>query len=125
MLVAIVRKGSRLITVDGVAYRWRIRRRPTYGQAIGEGPLTIPIEPAEGPGPVLLVSLPFSRPDAWVGERTMAVRPALVAEVIRTALRRGWDPSRPGRAFALDVTEDDLTAMLGVPPAYEVPFARD
>ncbi|NJP28586.1 hypothetical protein OHB01_06370 [Microbispora hainanensis] len=47
------------------------------------------------------------------------------AEVIRTALRRGWDPARPGRAFHLDVTEDDLTAMLGVPPAYEVPFARD
>ncbi|MFI9577005.1 hypothetical protein ACIG5D_36720 [Microbispora rosea] len=72
---------------------------------------------------MLLVSLPFSRPDAWVGERTMAVRPALVAEVIRTALRRGWDLYRPGRAF-LDVTEDDLTAMLGAPPVYEVPFAR-
>ncbi|XVQ85160.1 hypothetical protein ACQP2K_41210 [Microbispora siamensis] len=122
--MAIPVKGSRLITVDGVAYRWRIRRKPTYRQAIGEGPLTFPVEPAEGPGRMLLVSLPFSRPDAWVGERTTAVRPALVAAVIRMALYRGWDPRQAGRAFALDVTEDDLTEMLGGPTAYQVPFAR-
>ncbi|WP_432926673.1 hypothetical protein ACQPZZ_36580 [Microbispora sp. CA-135349] len=121
--MAIPRKGSRLITVDGVAYRWRIRRKPAYGQAI-EGALTFAIELAEGPGRVLLVSLPFSRPDAWVGERTMAVRPALVAAVVRMALGQGWDPCRAGRAFDLDVTEDDLAAMLGGPPVYEVPFAR-
>ncbi|MEV4300010.1 hypothetical protein [Microbispora rosea] len=120
--MAIPRKGSRLITVDGVAYRWRIRRKPTYRQAI-EGSLTFAIELAEGPGRVLLVSLPFSRPDAWVGERAMAVRPALVAEVVRMALGQGWDPCQAGRAFDLDVTEDDLAAMLGGPPVYEVPFA--
>ncbi|WP_226874086.1 hypothetical protein [Microbispora sitophila] len=123
--MAIPRKGSRLITVDGATYRWRIRHKPTYGQAIGEGPLTFPVEPAEGPGRVLLVSLPFSRPDVWVGERTMAVRPALVAAVIRMALKRGWDPWQAGHAFDLDVTEDDhLAEMLGGPPVYEVPFAR-
>ncbi|GIH50784.1 hypothetical protein SAMN05421833_12376 [Microbispora rosea] len=122
--MAIPRKGSRLITVDGVAYRWRIRRKPTYGQAIGEGSLSFAIELAEGPGLVLLVSLPFSLPDVWVGERTMAVRPALVAEAVRMALGQGWDPRQAGRAFDLDVTEDDLVAMLGGPPVYEVPFAR-
>lgn len=122
--MAISSKGARLITVDGVAYRWRIRHKPTYGQAIGEGSLTFPVEPAEGPGRVLLVTLPFSRPDAWVGERTMAVRPALVAAVIRMARRRGWGPGQAGPAFDLDVTEDDLTEMLGGPPVYTVPSPR-
>ncbi|WP_221891361.1 hypothetical protein [Microbispora sp. KK1-11] len=122
--MAIPRKGARLITVDGVPYRWRIRRKPTYGQAIGEGSLTFPVEPAEGPGRVLLVSLPFSRPDAWSGERTMPVRPALVAAVIRMALHRGWDPWQAGPAVDFDVTEDDLAEMLGGPPVYAVPFPR-
>ncbi|WP_431882884.1 hypothetical protein [Micromonospora gifhornensis] len=31
----LTRKGSRLITVDGVVYRWRARGRPTYAQALG------------------------------------------------------------------------------------------
>ncbi|GLX10481.1 hypothetical protein Misp03_74070 [Microbispora sp. NBRC 16548] len=124
MFVAIPRKGSRLITVDGVAYRWRIRRKPTYDQGNGWSPLTFAVQPAEGPGRVLLVSLPFVRPDAWLGERTMAVRPALVAAVVRMALGRGWGPWQAGPAVGLDVTEDDLTEMLGGPPAYEVPFAR-
>lgn len=38
--MALVRKGSRLITVDGVTYRWRLRGRPTYDQgrtALTEG----------------------------------------------------------------------------------------
>lgn len=30
--VAIPKKGSRLISVDGTAYRWRIRHKPTYSQ---------------------------------------------------------------------------------------------
>ncbi|MEN3536390.1 hypothetical protein AAH991_14845 [Microbispora sp. ZYX-F-249] len=117
-------KGSRPITVDGVAYRWRIRRKPTYSQGNGWSPMTFAVQPAEGPGRALLVSLPFFRPDAWLGARTTAVRPALVAAAVRLALRRGWDPRRPGPAFACDVTEDDLAAMPGGPPAYEVPFPR-
>ncbi|MEU6430197.1 hypothetical protein ABZ860_30265 [Microbispora sp. NPDC046973] len=122
--MAIPRKGSRPITVDGVVYRWRIRRKPTYHQGNGWSPLTFAVQPAEEPWRVLLVSLPFLRPDAWLGERTMSVRPALVAAVIRLALRRGWDPHQAGPAFDLDVTEDDLAEMLGGPPVYRVPSPR-
>ncbi|MFI6297620.1 hypothetical protein ACIBEJ_38915 [Nonomuraea sp. NPDC050790] len=39
--MAIPKKGSRLITVDGVRYRWRIRHKPSYGQGIGEEPATV------------------------------------------------------------------------------------
>jgi hypothetical protein len=35
--MALGRKGSRTIVVDGVAYRWRLRRRPTYSRAVRLG----------------------------------------------------------------------------------------
>lgn len=120
--MAIPKKGARLITVGDAAYRWRIRRKPTYCQGNGWTPLTFAVETAERPGRALLVTLPCSRPDAWRGERAMTVRPALVAAVIRTALGRGWDPRQPGNAFTLDLGEDDLTDVMGgQPPAYGVP----
>ncbi|MFI6452490.1 hypothetical protein ACIBF6_13110 [Streptosporangium amethystogenes] len=123
--MAIPKKGSRLITVDGVIYRWRIRRKPTYCQGNGWGPLTFAVESAEKPGRVLLVALPFARPDAWLGERTMAVRPALVTAIIGTALDRGWDPQQKGNAFTLDLNENDLIHVMGgQPPSYGVPFMR-
>lgn len=123
--MSIPKKGSRLIAVDGVIYRWRIRRKPTYCQANSWAPLTFAVEPADEPGSVLLVSLPCSRPDAWLGERAMAIRPALVSATIRRALKCGWDPHQIGNAFIFSLTEDDLTeAMNGQPPSYVVPFMR-
>ncbi|MEU1384358.1 MULTISPECIES: hypothetical protein [unclassified Nonomuraea] len=123
--MSIPKKGSRLNTVDGVTYRWRIRRKPTYCQANSWGPLTFAVEPTDGPRRVLLVLLPCSRPDARLGERAMAVRPALVSAAIRKALDHGWDPHQTGNAFTLRLTEDDLTeAMNGQPPSYAVSFMR-
>jgi hypothetical protein len=119
--VAIPEKGSRLISVDGTAYRWRIRHKPTYSQGNSCGPLTYAVELTEGPGRVLLVKLPCSRPDAWLGERTMTVRPTLVTATIRRALDRGWDPSQAGSAFTLNLTEDDLSdVMNGHSPSHGI-----
>ncbi|GAA3709677.1 hypothetical protein GCM10022224_089000 [Nonomuraea antimicrobica] len=109
--MAIPKKGARPITVDGTGYRWRIRHKPTHCQGNGWGPMTFAVERAEAPGRVLLVSLPYSRPDAWLGERTTAVRPALVAATIRRARTGGWDPSRAGNAFELTLTDEDLTDL--------------
>ncbi len=116
------RKGSRFITVDGTAFRWRIRHRPTYRRDNGWSPLTVTVERTEEPGRVLVVSLPCARPDNPLGERTIAVRPALVAGCIRRALEQGWNPGRPGSAFTLTVTEDELAVLLGEPPRYLIPF---
>ncbi|WP_197048702.1 hypothetical protein [Streptosporangium roseum] len=116
------RRGSRPISVDGTAFRWRIRPRPTYCQGNGWSPLTVTVERAEEPGRVLVVSLPCARPDNWLGERTIAVRPALVAGCVRRALEQGWNPGQPGSAFTLTVTEDELAVLLGEPPQYLIPF---
>ncbi|MFF0776420.1 hypothetical protein ACFYUK_46585 [Nonomuraea wenchangensis] len=123
--MAIPKKGSRLITVDGTLFRWRVRRKPTYDQGNSWGPMTFSVELAGASGRVLLVSLPCSRPDAWWGERTMAIRPALVTATIRTALNHGWDPQQAGNAYELALTDEDLTELMnGQPPAYDAPFMR-
>ncbi|MEU6021839.1 hypothetical protein [Micromonospora sp. NPDC047134] len=97
--MALTKKGSRLITVDGVVYRWRVRGRPTYAQALGERPLALAVEQADRKGRVLLVSLPQDHPSNWFGGLPVPVLPSTVAAVIRTALSEGWRPSQPGAAF--------------------------
>ncbi|WP_214416276.1 hypothetical protein [Sphaerisporangium fuscum] len=116
------RKGSRRIVVDGAVFRWRVPRRPRYRQGDDRMPLTFTVERAEEPGSVLVVSLPCARPDNQVGERTIAVRPLLVAGCVRRAVEQGWDPGRRGSAFPLTVTEDELAVLLGGPPQYLIPF---
>ncbi|TMR88031.1 hypothetical protein EJK15_68485 [Nonomuraea basaltis] len=45
--MAIPKKGSRHITVDGAVLRWRVRRKPTYCQGNGWGPMTFAVELAD------------------------------------------------------------------------------
>ncbi|WP_336204324.1 hypothetical protein [Nonomuraea sp. LPB2021202275-12-8] len=123
--MAIPKKGSRFITVDGTIFRWRVRRRPTYCQGNSWGPMTFAVELADAPGRVLLASLPCSRPDAWWGERTITIRPALVTATVRMALCHGWDPRQAGKTFDFALTDGDLTELMnGQSPAYDVPFMR-
>ncbi|WP_171166438.1 hypothetical protein [Streptomyces sp. I05A-00742] len=100
--MAMPRKGSRRITVDGIAYRWRVRHRPTYDQAVAGAPLTYAVEQAESPGTTLVVTAEGTRPDGWFGAPSVVVTPSTVAEVVRTARSRGWTPERPGPSFHLD-----------------------
>ncbi|MFF0123748.1 hypothetical protein ACFYP7_31205 [Micromonospora arida] len=94
-------KGSRRIAVDGVTYRWSVRRRPTYCQANGWSPLTFVVELAGQPGAVLVAALPCAHPGNWIGLPSQPVLPGTVAVGVRRALAAGWQPSRPGPAFEL------------------------
>ncbi|MEU7741741.1 hypothetical protein [Nonomuraea sp. NPDC049158] len=120
--MAMPKKGSRLITVGGAAFRWRVRHKPTYRQGDTWSPLTFTVERAEQPGNVLVVSLPCARPDNWQGERTITIRPVLVAGCVQRALEQGWNSSQRGAPFTLTVTEDELPGLLGEPPQYLIPF---
>lgn len=109
--MALAVKGSRLITVDGTVYRWRLRRRPTYTQQFFDTPLTFAVELADGDGSVLVVAVPeVSNPASLFGVSCLIVLPALVAVVIQTALNRGWQPAVPGVPFQLNVASGDLPA---------------
>ncbi|WP_442805460.1 hypothetical protein [Streptomyces sp. GMR22] len=102
--MALVRKGSRRIVVDGTAYRWRLRRRPTYLQGLAWSPCTFAVEHAEAPGTTLVVTTSQPHPSNWLGREAKPVRPADVAEAIELALGTGWDPEAPGRPFHLDLS---------------------
>ncbi|MER6448044.1 hypothetical protein [Streptomyces venezuelae] len=103
--MALVKKGSRLITVDGTAYRWRLRSRPTYGRGLVMSPLAYAVEHAEDPGTTLVVTTGRPHPGNWLGRPGSPVLPAEVADGIRTALAGGWQPGNPGSPFRLDRSE--------------------
>ncbi|MCX5384725.1 hypothetical protein [Streptomyces sp. NBC_00083] len=100
--MALARKGSRRITVDGVDYRWRLRRRPTYSQDMCWSPATYAVEHADAPGTTLVITTNQPHPSSVFGQSATPVRPSDVADTIRTARARGWMPESPGSPFHLD-----------------------
>jgi hypothetical protein len=94
--MVLARKGSRLVTVDGVVYRWRVRKRPPR-----PGPLSFAVERADRRGAILLATLPEPDPDRWPD---IPVVPSLVAAMVRQGRAQGWRPDQPGATFPLRVT---------------------
>ncbi|MGI5401535.1 hypothetical protein ACQEVG_19250 [Streptomyces sp. CA-135486] len=102
--MALNKKGSRRITVDGIAYRWRIRRKPTYTQQLCWTPLTYAVELADTlcPATTLVVTTGQPHPGNWLGVEAEPLRPAHVAASIREARTQGWKPAEAGSPFLLD-----------------------
>ncbi|WP_406230595.1 hypothetical protein [Nocardia sp. NBC_01009] len=99
--MTLPKKGARRIVVDGTAYRWRVRRRPTYMQGIALTRLNFAVEHAAHPGTTLVVDTGHAHPRNWMDIPPVSVRPADVAASIRLGLARGWQPSSPGSPFML------------------------
>jgi hypothetical protein len=108
--MALVRKGSRRIIVDGVTYRWRVRRRPTYDQGLVWSPLTYAIEQAETSGTTLVITINQPHPSNWCEIAARPVLPAEVAATIRMAHAKGWTPDEPGSPFLLDLSQGFVPA---------------
>lgn len=105
--MALNKKGSRRITVDGIEYRWRVRRKPSYMQGLCWTPMTYAVETANSgqPGTVLTVTTGQAHPGNWLGVQAEPIRPAHVAASIREARIQGWDPTQAGSPFQLDRSE--------------------
>ncbi|GGZ98068.1 hypothetical protein GCM10010371_67220 [Streptomyces subrutilus] len=103
--MTLPKKGSRRIVVNGVAYRWRVRRRPTYDQGMSWSPLTYAVEQADAPGTTLMVRTDRPHPGNWMSELTFPVLPSSVAAAVQAAREKGWTPEAPGSPFLLDETE--------------------
>jgi hypothetical protein len=99
--MAIPKKGSRTLSVNGVRYRWRIRRKPTYDESIFSAPFSVAVERVEPPSHcVLVLAAGFPRPDSLVpGSESLSVTPRMIAASIEDALSHGWQPERAGSAF--------------------------
>ena len=113
--MAIPKKGSRPISVEGNEYRWLVRRKPTYSQANGWTPMTLAVSSANSRSSTLVATLDTNRPDAWVASGDVAVNPRNVSAIIRRALAAGWNPAEPGKPFQLSADVADLESA-GVPP---------
>ncbi|MEU2155515.1 hypothetical protein ABZ532_10950 [Streptomyces sp. NPDC019396] len=102
--MALNKKGSRHIIVDGIEYRWRIRRKPTYMQGLCWTPMTYAVEAANAdqPGTTLVVTTGQTHPSNWLVLEAGPIRPAHVAAGIREAQIQGWDPTQAGSPFQLD-----------------------
>ncbi|MET4648282.1 hypothetical protein ABID95_008054 [Streptomyces atratus] len=87
--MALVREGSRGIIVDGTAYRWRLRGRPTYFQGLVWSPCTFAVEYADTPGTTLVVTTGQPHPSNWIGREATPVLPFGVAKAIELAFREG------------------------------------
>jgi hypothetical protein len=98
----MARKGSRRIVVDGTAYRWRLRGRPTYSQGLAWSPCRFAVEHVDTPGMTLVVTTNQPHPGNWIGREAEPVLPSNVAMAVRLALREGWTPAVPGPVFHLD-----------------------
>ncbi|MFJ6184806.1 hypothetical protein [Streptomyces sp. NPDC092295] len=93
--MALNKKGSRRITVDGIEYRWRIRRKPSYMQGLCWTPLTYAVEAASGsqPGTTLIVTSGQAHPaTGWALRRSPFVRLTLLPAFERHGIKAGIQP---------------------------------
>ncbi|MFE6056755.1 hypothetical protein ACFQ6N_38970 [Kitasatospora sp. NPDC056446] len=98
--MALAKKGSRRIVVDGVEYRWRLSSRH-WCCDYDPSTLGYAVEDAERPGTTLVVET--GRPSVFEPGPTPAelVLPREVAAGIRAARSDGWTPRRDGSPFKL------------------------
>jgi hypothetical protein len=103
--MAVPKKGSRRIVVDGITYVWRLRRRQTRKQVEGVEGVTVTVsrEDCKGAVAVLAFSDRFHVVSPFVN--TNPVLPSEVAHQIRQALAAGWEPNQPGGQFTLCVAQ--------------------
>ena len=104
--MALTRRGSRRIVVDDIAYRWRVRRKPTYCQSNGWGPQSYAVEHETNPGTTLVVETGRAHPGNWFTLTSGPIQPADVAKSIHEALSLGWTPQTPGSPFVLRLHAD-------------------
>lgn len=95
--MGIPKKKSRRIEVDGRAFRWLMRPGcHCYEDCDKTHGATVTFQAdEERPGRVCQTFLTWSYPDG-------SVTPEIIRQVIRKALKVGWNPSERGNAFQLE-----------------------
>jgi hypothetical protein len=104
--MAIRKKGSRRIVVDGVEYRWRIAPLPTRSEEDYACAMTASVQRAENAGQVLFV-LCGLRAGNILGRPGAVVTPRQIAAAIRNALATGWKPDQSGEPFRTKLPSAD------------------
>jgi|GEM_PF-1242142 len=106
--MTLPKKGTRSISINGVLYRWSVRRKPTYLQGIGQSHMSVAVEREDAPQQTLRIILPVPRRDNWLLLPGYVVKPSDIARWVPKALTEGWVPHMSGAAFDLVLSESDL-----------------
>jgi len=102
--MAIPKKGSRKIVVDGIAYRWRIRWKPSIStQDCFSAGLTAAVELYDEPRGVLMICFTHSSYKHYPSMQIEPVTPTHVKTAIETAIEKGWIPADKG---SFDLLQD-------------------
>jgi hypothetical protein len=114
--MAMPKKGSRSLVVDGRKYRWSVKcmeddtGRNEYGM---DTTLTIAVEHYENPQSMLCIhhqcgfkyasptGSAEARPRSLTTGQVMEITPHQVAALIRKALEQGWNPEAKAEKFFL------------------------
>ncbi len=112
--MALSKRNSRIISVDGTDYRWAPSQDSGY--------YTLVVQSHDGRGRRLEVIV--SRDDHVLVEKGYSVEygdtedviltPSLVADLIRKGLRLGWRPNDLGPPVELSAIEGELTIRRGL-----------
>ena len=94
--MALPRKGSRTLTVDGQALRWRVSRKERSFQLV--------VEHRDAPGQQLVATVPV----ALFPADAAIVSPEIVRQCVVLARRSGFDPDAPTGRHVLEVRRGDL-----------------
>lgn len=86
--MALSKRNSRSIVVDGAPYRWAF--------SMDSGYATIAIQHGSGSGQRL-----EAQTGSWVWGERRTKSPATVSSIIRFALEQGWEPTHPGPPLQL------------------------
>ncbi|MEV7283110.1 hypothetical protein AB0O01_00845 [Streptomyces sp. NPDC093252] len=92
--MALNRRYSRLITVDGIDYRWQVRRNSPCGFCGGGLGASFVVQQVDPQGSLLVVG---------ASHAMSPIASAVVRARVRSALGQGWMPAHPGAPFHLAV----------------------
>src|SRR4051794_41149136 len=91
--MALAKRGSRTICVDGIAYRWAV--------SPDSGCMWLIVERARGPGQRVEASFDYHdvvEPDGRIVRQRRTLSPGVVRAVVLHALAKGWQPEQRGLA---------------------------
>ena len=108
--MAIPKKGSRKITVEGENYRWLIRRKATHNQTDYGiiGLIHVAIEHANVKGKTLWIVTDKEHPQAYGNTEIEFVTPADIAKWISEAIALNWNPKQQGPQISMRIENGKL-----------------
>jgi len=106
-LMAMPKKGSRKLTVEGESYRWIVTIEKVFRNAdYGPKKINVAIESVAASGAkLLIVAERHSQPGDWGTIEVEPVTPSDVSRWISMAIQKGWNPRVDGHTLRFDEAE--------------------